>query len=161
MVNTRDPKGKNILVHDCGNHIQVKIANFGVSQYTNGPSTYRYIGTGFWRPPELLRAIQESMPFEYTTKADVYSFAMTCYEVLVGKTPYEGDTPRDVMEMLVSPRGTSRIPRRPLLPKSNGVNMELLHLIDDCWNDVPDVRPSFIDITNRLQLMLQSINSYE
>ncbi|KAG0604486.1 hypothetical protein M758_10G175700 [Ceratodon purpureus] len=155
----RDLKGANVLVHDHGNDIEVKIADFGVSQHTCGVSDNYYTGTGFWRSPELLCAKKERRPFDYTTKGDVYSFAMTCYEVITGKSPFEDSIEEyghgEVEEMLVNPAGNSAIPRRPKLPEANGVSLDLLHLIEECWNDKPDARPSFLEIADRLQRMPQ------
>jgi len=44
------------------------------------------VGTGFWRAPEILHAIQNGniTSNTFTKMADVYSCAMTCYEVLRG-----------------------------------------------------------------------------
>lgn len=153
----RDLKGLNVLVHDHGDHVEAKVADFRVSQHTQGLSACNYIGSGFWRSPELLRAKETKAPFEYTTKEDIYSFAMTCYEVLTGKTPFqdalESYTPKRIIEMLLDPAGTWPIPRRPELPTADGVPLQLLHLIEDCWNDVPHVRPDFSEITDRLERM--------
>jgi serine/threonine protein kinase len=44
------------------------------------------VGTGFWRAPEILLAVQNgnNRSNTFTNMADVYSYAMTCYEVLTG-----------------------------------------------------------------------------
>jgi serine/threonine protein kinase len=49
------------------------------------------LGTGFWRAPEILVAVldQTLRPATFTQQADVYSFAMTSYEILTGWMPFE------------------------------------------------------------------------
>lgn len=47
------------------------------------------LGTGFWRAPEIFLAFMNGDPFQITQKSDVYSFAMTCYEILTGRLPFE------------------------------------------------------------------------
>jgi serine/threonine protein kinase len=38
----------------------------------------------------IFRAVKDYTQFEYTAEADVYSFAMVCYEILSGEEPFEG-----------------------------------------------------------------------
>jgi serine/threonine protein kinase len=50
-------------------------------------------GTGFWRAPEVLAELQKIQASDrnveiWTEKVDVYSYAMTCYEVLTGHVPF-------------------------------------------------------------------------
>jgi len=48
------------------------------------------VGTWYWRALEIFRAMKDYRQFEYTAKADVYSFAMVCYEILSREEPFEG-----------------------------------------------------------------------
>jgi serine/threonine protein kinase len=48
------------------------------------------MGTRYWRAPGTLRAMKDYRQFEYTAKADVYSFAMFRFEILSGEEPFEG-----------------------------------------------------------------------
>jgi serine/threonine protein kinase len=47
------------------------------------------VGTGFWRPPEVLKALKEDSTPTYTTAVDVYGFGMVCYELLTGHIPFQ------------------------------------------------------------------------
>jgi serine/threonine protein kinase len=51
-------------------------------------------GTGFWRAPEVLQELLKQPwdrnPQMWTEKVDVYSYAMTCYEVLTGHLAFYG-----------------------------------------------------------------------
>ena len=57
------------------------------------------VGTGFWRAPETLQAIKSnpvsSQALMFSNATDVYSYAMTCYEVLTGQMPFEGLSERE------------------------------------------------------------------
>lgn len=64
-----------------------------------------FVGTRFCRAPEILRALKDIHnnpdlfckralkdiynPDLFSERADVYSYAMTCYEVLTGRIPFE------------------------------------------------------------------------
>ncbi|KAG0576783.1 hypothetical protein KC19_5G107300 [Ceratodon purpureus] len=101
-------------------------------------------GTGFWRAPEILAQIierdraasagEKRKKLKFTKEADVYSFAMTCYEVITGRLPYEGRSASDVDGIIN--RG-----ERPELPL--GICPELKDLICRCWHSDPLQRPSF------------------
>lgn len=66
-------------------YIDIKtIANFECSE--------GLVGTVFWRTPEILRQLQDSVSTSnvwFTTKADVYSYGMTCYEIVIGFIPFK------------------------------------------------------------------------
>lgn len=49
-------------------------------------------GTGLWRVPEILQQLKDKVPTSelvFTNKCDVYSYGMTCYEVVGGRIPFE------------------------------------------------------------------------
>ncbi len=81
----------------------------------------------------------------YTAKADVFSFAMTCYEVVSGKLPYSGHLPRRSVDELV------RDGVRPELPED--INTKLSSLIQKCWQTEAPERPTFEEICFDLQEM--------
>ncbi|CAM6029349.1 unnamed protein product [Sphagnum balticum] len=47
------------------------------------------VGTGFWRPPEVLQAVKDGTKPVWSREGDVYSFAMLCYELLTGCIPFK------------------------------------------------------------------------
>ncbi len=85
----RDLKARNVLVYEHPDSLHAKITDFGASQDFYVASPVESVGTGYWRAPEIFRAMRDNRQFEYTTKADVYSFAMVCYEILSGKEPFQ------------------------------------------------------------------------
>jgi hypothetical protein len=81
----------------------------------------------------------------YTAKADVFSFAMTCYEVVSGELPYSSDLPRQCINELVK-EGV-----RPELPED--INTRLSNLTQKCWQTEAPERPTFEKIFFHLQEM--------
>jgi serine/threonine protein kinase len=100
------------------------------------------VGTGFWRPPEVLKAVKEDIRPTYTTAADVYGFGMVCYELLTGHIPFqcEGVRRSDYDAVLSG--------RRPKLPEYLSPGMTQLLL--KCWHHDPCQRPRWNEIKETL-----------
>jgi serine/threonine protein kinase len=78
----------------------------------------------------------------YTAKADVYSFGMTCYEVLTGSTPFSS-LPRSAVYKRVMAG------ERPELPADT--DTRLYNLIQMCWDTDAQKRPTFKEIRSSLE----------
>eukprot|EP00250_Pteridium_aquilinum_P022450 c25384_g3_i4 orf=2-2167(-) len=153
----RDLKSSNILVsfpdgagdfceRDICPRLHVKIADFGMSKAKQESSKYttRQIGATIWRAPEVFEINPEDeedvgASAKYTNKADVYSFALVCYEVLTGKSPFEG----------TSVRGRVMKGERPTLPPYSPP--ALSSYIERCWDANPEKRPPFTQICRMLR----------
>ncbi|CAK9226227.1 unnamed protein product [Sphagnum troendelagicum] len=144
----RDLKARNVLVHEHPDSLHAKITDFGASQDFYAASPVESVGTGYWRAPEIFRAMRDNRQFEYTAKADVYSFAMVCYEILSGNEPFK-DHKLSQFDFLIA---SSAVPKRPSLPGDQ--NHPLNKLIKTCWDDVPEQRPTFRDILSKLEDMV-------
>ena len=73
--------------------------------------------------------------------ADVWSFGMTCSEILSLKEPFLGTNSREVILQKIKDGW------RPELP----INCEeLTTLIEECWIEDPSQRPTFSNICKRL-----------
>lgn len=153
----RDLKARNVLVQNRCGTIDVKIVDFGVSQYFDSeqsldPSVVTKVGTGFWRAPEILSdpASSSCAGDQFITcdlkAADVYSFAMTCYEVVSGGLPFVRDGVRIIGN---SDYDKLRSGVRPSLPAH--VNPDLGKLIERCWHGDPKQRPDFFQICQELR----------
>jgi serine/threonine protein kinase len=103
------------------------------------------VGTGFWRPPEVLKAVKEDITPTYTTAADVYGFGMVCYELLTGHIPFqcEGVRRTDYDAVLSG--------RRPKLPDYLSPGMTQLLL--KCWHHDPCQRPTWDEILETLHTL--------
>jgi serine/threonine protein kinase len=85
----RDLKSLNLLVYEQvrnnSDFIQIKITDFGLSRHNDDLSTSRMTGlagTFHWMAPEVLKSD------EYTHKADVYSYGIVLWEVIMREPPF-------------------------------------------------------------------------
>jgi serine/threonine protein kinase len=153
----RDLKSQNVLLdrpveNGCPT---LKIADFGLSRDFHGGSgvaddsvaavmtsetgTYRYMS------PNIIRHEP------YNTKADVYSFAVTVWEMFSCEIPFSGMTPIQaafaVADKGLRPSAVSEHAR------ANPVPPAWQCLIEHCWHDDPHLRPRFVDIIKVLDEM--------
>jgi serine/threonine protein kinase len=130
----RDLKASNVLVGK--DEKSILVADFECS--------VGVVGTGFFRAPEILQACKDKTinhrPELFTKAVDVYSYGMTCYEILTGKLPFEGHLQNDYDLVLSG--------CRPEVPKY--VDGWILELLSSCWQADPIARPSFAEILNLL-----------
>jgi serine/threonine protein kinase len=98
------------------------------------------VGTSRWMAPELGNYGRLGNPF----KTDVYSFAITCYEILTGKVPFDG-------LLLLEVRAGVKKGMRPTLPAS--LPTSLSSLIECCWDTDARMRPPFSEICAKLRLV--------
>jgi len=110
-ITHRDFKCANMLINPAqipeiaeAGYMDVKVADFGTSKIINATTTISpqtlMIGTTRWMAPEVMSEPEKDstkMKY-YPLKSDVYSYAMTCYEILSGRTPFEGLLMREVAE---------------------------------------------------------------
>ncbi|KAG0603352.1 hypothetical protein M758_10G087000 [Ceratodon purpureus] len=107
------------------------------------------VGTGFWRAPEILQQLKNKVSkVVFTNKCDVYSFGMTCYELISGRLPFEDHRSSDY-DMVLNDC-------RPELPSD--LDPLFRDIITSCWNADPLQRPTFDDIEDKL---LANANSYK
>ncbi|XP_061719927.1 discoidin domain-containing receptor 2-like isoform X1 [Cydia pomonella] len=142
----RDLAARNILV---GKGYQVKISDFGTDNEAYACDYYKVDG----RIPLPLRwAAWESVLLgKYTTKSDVWAFAVTLHEIftLCRRRPYEHLTENEVLENLSHLQlgdGLFEVLARPA-----GCPRDLYDLMRACWRRDELARPSFAD----LHLLLQ------
>ncbi len=92
-------------------------------------------GTGFFRSPEVFRALRDETEVEYSAAVDVYGFGMVCYELLTGKYPFQG---HPLSDYYLVPSG-----KRPDVSDEPLWMRELLHR---CWDEDPHQRPGWDEI---------------
>ncbi|CAM6072830.1 unnamed protein product [Sphagnum tenellum] len=97
-------------------------------------------GTGFFRAPEVLRALRDGTKVEYSAAVDVYGFGMVCYEVLTEKLPFQGHAMSDYDLVLSG--------KRPDVSDQRLWVRELLHR---CWDEDPHQRPGWDEILQILE----------
>jgi len=121
-----------------------KLADFGIAKARREQTNFvtMMAGTTSWRAPEVYNVPDLETANNYQWPADVYSFGMTCYEILTGRIPFEGVPNGKVYESIVAGD-------RPSL---EDVNMPpvLKDLIQRCWATDPKERPNFDEICRTL-----------
>jgi serine/threonine protein kinase len=154
-ITHRDLKSLNMLINPAqipeiaeAGYMDVKLADFGTSKIVTSTTTMSPqttdIGSRLWMAPEVwYQPEKDSTKLKYyPLKSDVYSYAMTCYEILSGLTPFE-QIPRAKLAEKV------REGLRPSLPKS--LPTSLSSLIECCWDGDARRRPSFSRISTELR----------
>ncbi|KAG0598899.1 hypothetical protein M758_12G110200 [Ceratodon purpureus] len=141
----RDLKASNVLVYPSpdGKDLYCFVADF--------ESSVGVVGTGFWRAPEILQACRErnvnKRPELFSKSADAYSYAMTCYEVLTGRVPFEDHPLSKECSLLTDLVINQHL--RPEVPEYvDDWARELLQL---CWPFDPTARPSFVEILSFIE----------
>ncbi len=145
----RDLKSPNVLINvlDYGQSqvsksVRAKLADFGVSKLKDSSTfTTPDVGTTLWRAPEVFK---KGSGEKYRKSADVYSFAIIFFDVLTGKTPFDGVLRQKLYEHI-------RSGERPALPPTSYCPEYLSALIQRCWDTRAEARPTFREICQMLE----------
>ncbi|XP_026438757.1 mitogen-activated protein kinase kinase kinase 7-like [Papaver somniferum] len=143
LVRTRNPLSDGYL--------HAKVSGFGLSSIKNfnvrTPTTPQETHPHIWYAPEVLSEQEHSgdnCAFQYSEKADVYSFGMICYQLLTGKVPFE-----DLHGQGDKLSRNIRSGERPSFPFSPP--RYITSLTKKCWHAEPLQRPSFTSICRILR----------
>ncbi|KAG0567089.1 hypothetical protein KC19_7G109000 [Ceratodon purpureus] len=154
QIGHRDLKSHNILVrrvHETTEYVLEEISDFGVSKVKElsmidfTPNT----GTLRWKAPELIKPsgarclVKEPFQevFPKVAKCDTYSFAIVCYEILMGSQPFlDMETTEFKAKVLDG--------KRPNLP--DRCPKRLKNLIERCWSHNASKRPCYGEICKEL-----------
>ncbi|XP_010553553.1 PREDICTED: CBL-interacting serine/threonine-protein kinase 23-like [Tarenaya hassleriana] len=145
----------NILLRERSHsegYFHAKISGFGLSsvkmQSTRCSTRPNTPDPVIWYAPEVLTELEQD-PYgiprsKFTHKADVYSFAMVCFELITGKVPFEdGHLQGERMAKNI------RMGERPLFPFPSP--KYLVDLIKRCWSSEPSQRPTFSSVCRILR----------
>ncbi len=111
----RDVKPENMLVTRKG---IVKVADFGLAQLAapqdGSVVELTQIGTTMGTP--LYMSPEQVQGHKVSHKSDLYSLGVTCYHMLAGRPPFQGETPMSVAIQHLNDQPESLVERRPDLP---------------------------------------------
>ncbi|ESO93155.1 hypothetical protein LOTGIDRAFT_91761, partial [Lottia gigantea] len=137
----RDLAARNILVAE---DYVLKIADFGLTRNVKHLDYYKKTTDGRlpvkWMAPEAL------FDKRYTSKSDVWSYGVLLWEVFtLGGNPYPSIPVEGLFDLL---RKGHRMQKPPYAPS------EIYSIMLQCWNDSPNVRPSFSQLVATLDTIL-------
>ncbi|ELP92888.1 tyrosine protein kinase, putative [Entamoeba invadens IP1] len=141
----RDIKPDNILIFslDINEKVNGKLTDFGSPRNVNMMMTNmtltKGIGTPVYMAPEVLNKEHYKKP------ADVYSLAITMYEVFGWSNTYPIETfkfPWKIAEFVMSGK---RLQRKENIPE------KLYQIIEKCWKQNPKERTTIIDLIELIQ----------
>ncbi|XP_078349462.1 uncharacterized protein LOC144634384 [Oculina patagonica] len=138
----RDLAARNILV---GDNKEVKVADFGLSRHVYEEKVYHCSKQKKlpikWMAPE---AIYDQV---FTSQSDVWAYGILLWEIVTfGGTPYPTVTNAELYKLL---RQGYR------MKKPSFCSDEMYQMMETCWNDRPTERPTFSQLRQSLELMLQ------
>lgn len=145
----RDLKPANILIDD---NFYPYICDFGESRFFNSKTQTdlmeTFTGSLLYMAPEIL---SEDL---YTNKVDVYSFAISAYQIITGKYVIYDDIGGKFKFM--------KKVRDGMRPDLKFVENELIkNLLVNCWSNDPLERPTFDEILNEIksEKFMKSMNA--
>ncbi|ELT93947.1 hypothetical protein CAPTEDRAFT_89737 [Capitella teleta] len=156
----------------------LKISMFGTRPfYVNDDhyeGDYARFKAQLWTSPELLRSASTRRDMlGGTQKGDVYSFAIILQEILFRSPPFFFDGFNlCIVDIIKRVKVGESPPFRPQLPsEGRGSFGQIAELMEHCWNEDPNVRPSFKKIkkmvkrsagknANLVDRMIQRLEKY-
>lgn len=90
----------------------------------------------------------------FTEKTDVWSFGVTCWEVFsLGHTPYPAIDPFALIKFL---QNGERLEK----PLNAACTEKVFELISQCWIESPEERPSFLELSQAVNSLLEGVAGY-
>ena len=123
----RDIKPENLLL---GNNGQLKLTDFGGSNYLEGSVRYTTCGTQIYHSPEML------LKKGYDTRVDIWAIGVLIFELMVGKPPFRSDGQHSMEDNIINLRIN--------WPKS--INLLAKNLIQKILKLDPNERPTLEEI---------------
>uniref|UniRef100_A0A667YQN6 Tyrosine-protein kinase n=1 Tax=Myripristis murdjan TaxID=586833 RepID=A0A667YQN6_9TELE len=137
----RDLAARNCLVNGA---LVVKVSDFGMARYVLDDQYTSSSGAKFpvkWSPPEVFNFCR------YSSKSDVWSYGVLMWEVFTeGRMPFEHNQNHEVVSLVTQGH---RLFRPKLAPHAT---YELMQL---CWQERPEERPSFSQICQIISSALE------
>jgi eukaryotic-like serine/threonine-protein kinase len=127
----RDVKPQNILV---GRDGSIKLTDFGIASVYKDINAERLTTTGMTLGTVQYYAPEQAQGEIVSPAADVYALGIVMYEMLTGRTPFDGDTPVAVAMQHIQDPPTPPSHFNPAIPPA------LEEIIMRCLEKVPEMR---------------------
>jgi serine/threonine protein kinase len=127
----RDVKPQNVLV---GRDGSIKLTDFGIASVYKDINAERLTTTGMTLGTVQYYAPEQAQGEIVTPAADVYALGVVMYEMLTGRTPFDGDTPVAVAMQHIQD------PPTPPSQLNPGIPAALEEIILHCLEKVPEMR---------------------
>jgi eukaryotic-like serine/threonine-protein kinase len=88
-ITHRDIKPENIMLSGTG---EVKVADFGLARVETAGESVNLTQIGITMGTPMYMSPEQVQGKPVDTRSDLYSFGVTCYQMLAGRPPFEGDT---------------------------------------------------------------------
>ena len=141
-VTHRDVKPGNLMITESG---LLKVVDFGLARLSEEGSRAQkrgIMGTPYYIAPEVIKGSQGDH------RSDLYSLGVTFWEILVGRPPFDGNTPRDVLRMHLDKEAPRLDSLNPEIPSG------LSNLVADLMAKDPNNRPEdYRDVLDRLRTL--------
>jgi serine/threonine protein kinase len=151
-----DLRGSNVLIDGDG---CPRICDYGLALIIK-PSEFPSINTAGayrWTAPEIMDPPDATFANDslalFTTKSDIYAFAMTVIEIFTGKIPFD-QKKNESSVIFAVPTGS-----RPDLPAFLNEQKGLGELVQECWNKEPGSRPTTREVARRLSKSMREPNA--
>ncbi|KAJ3319636.1 hypothetical protein HDV06_006198 [Boothiomyces sp. JEL0866] len=144
-----DIKGDNVMISQTDGKFVCAITDFGLSylkQSTGTLLTQKRTGAVRWIAPERYKR-GSKVTGEFL---DIFAFAMTSYQILSGSIPFFEETDDDVVKEWIKEG------ERPYKPSN--IPDSIWDVITSCWAHNPCERPSFAQISLKIQKEYKNIS---
>ena len=140
----RDIKPDNILVFSTVPDVNVKISDFGTANFLEPIGMKLLLGTHGFMAPEMYSYTSSD---GYTTKVDIYAFAMVLYELITKRRPFHE------YQRIVIPEALKRGERPGYsdIEKSSFGLLSLTELMVTMWNQESMRRPPAHEVLTQLR----------
>ncbi|XP_069139743.1 LOW QUALITY PROTEIN: uncharacterized protein [Argopecten irradians] len=143
----RDLAARNILMFDCD---RLKLSDFGLTRDVY--ETNMYQPTSARKLPYKWMALEAIYDQIFTTKSDVWSFGIVLWEIVtLGGSPYPGIPNEDLFRLL---KDGYR------MENPGNCSTDIYQIMLSCWHPRPYSRPSFVDLRQQLEAMLEVTKAY-
>jgi len=143
----RDIKSMNYLIAE---DVHLRVADFGLSikqeqlkssvqrSREQDDSKVDEVGSVPWMAPELFKLVPS-----YSVKSDIYAYGIVLWEIASREDPYKDCPSATLLRECVKDGDRNPIPE--------GTPKEFDKLIQDCWAQVPEQRPTAAKVLERIR----------